>query len=273
MNDYKFSSSPQGRESKGADRIALVTGAGRGIGRGIALALAERGWSVVINYLGNKNAAQETLHIVKESGGKGLVVQADIAKASDRRRLVAETLDHFGNLDLLVNNAGMAPRQRLDILEVGEESYDEVLAVNLKGPFFLTQQVARIMIDLLGSGVIADPRIINISSISAYTSGPSRGEYCLSKAGMSMMTTLFADRLAEHGIGVYEIRPGVIETDMINPVKGKYDQLIADGLTPIRRWGQPDDVAKAVVAIAEGLFPFSTGEIFNVDGGFHLRRL
>jgi NAD(P)-dependent dehydrogenase (short-subunit alcohol dehydrogenase family) len=167
----------------------------------------------------------------------------------------------------------MAPRQRLDILEVGEDSYDEILAVNLKGPFFLTQQVACTMIDLLGTGVIDDPRIINISSISAYTSSPTRGEYCLSKAGLGMMTALFADRLAEYGIGVYEIRPGVIETDMTGLVKEKYDRMIADGFTPIQRWGQPGDVAKAVVAIAEGLFPFSTGEIFNVDGGFHLRRL
>ena len=187
--------------------------------------------------------------------------------------MVEEVLKRFGRLDLLVNNAGIAPRQRQDLLEMREESYDEVLAVNLKGPFFLTQQVARTMIDLLGSGVIENPRIINIGSISAYASSPNRGEYCLSKAGISMITALFADRLAESGIGVYEIRPGVIATDMTDAVKEKYDHLIANGLTPIQRWGQPEDVAKAVVAIAEGAFPFSTGEIFNVDGGFHLRRL
>jgi NAD(P)-dependent dehydrogenase (short-subunit alcohol dehydrogenase family) len=255
------------------NKVALVTGAGRGIGRGISLALTENGWSVVINYRGNKNAAEETIRIAVNRGGDGMIVQADISQPPDRQRLVAKTLDHFGRLDLLVNNAGIAPHQRLDILEVGEDSYDEVLAVNLKGPFFLTQQVARAMIALLETGVIADPRIINISSISAYTSSPNRGEYCLSKAGLGMMTALFADRLAEYGIGVYEIRPGVIETDMTGPVKEKYDQLIAKGMTPIKRWGQPDDVAKAVVAIAEGSFPFSTGEIFNVDGGFHLRRL
>lgn len=254
-------------------KVALITGAGRGIGRGIALALAERGWAVVINYRGNQGAAEETLRIAKDLGGEGFAIQADISQKTDRQRLVEKTLAQFGRLDLLVNNAGMAPRQRLDILEVGEASYEEVLAVNLKGPFFLTQQVARTMIDLLTSGIIADPRIINIGSISAYTSGHNRGEYCLSKAGLGMMTALFADRLAEYGIGVYEIRPGVIETDMIAPVKDKYDQLIANGLTPIKRWGQPDDVALAVVAIAEGLFPFSTGEVFNVDGGFHLRRL
>ena len=253
-------------------KVALVTGAGRGIGRGITLALAEHGWAVVINYHGNRSAAEDVMRIVNEMGRENLIVQADISKAVDRRRLVAETLEYFGCLDLLVNNAGIAPRQRLDLLEVEEDSYDEVMAVNLKGPFFLTQRVARTMIDLLDSEVITNPRIINISSISAYASGHNRGEYCISKAGMSMMTTLFADRLADYGIGVYEVRPGVIDTDMIDLVREKYNQLIIEGLTPIQRMGQPEDVAKAVVAIAEGLFPFSTGEIFNVDGGFHLRR-
>jgi 3-oxoacyl-[acyl-carrier protein] reductase len=254
-------------------RVALVTGASRGIGRAIALALAERGWSVAINYRSDLVSAQDVLRIANKYSGKNLLVQADISRAEERNRMVEEVLKRFGRLDLLVNNAGIAPRQRRDLLEMREESYDEVLAVNLKGPFFLTQQVARTMIDLLGSGVIENPRIINIGSISAYASSPNRGEYCLSKAGISMITALFADRLAESGIGVYEIRPGVIATDMTDAVKEKYDHLIANGLTPIQRWGQPEDVAKAVVAIAEGAFPFSTGEIFNVDGGFHLRRL
>ncbi len=273
MNNSKPSPSPGVREARGEGRVALVTGASRGIGRGIALALVEHGWAVVINYRGNRDAAEETLRIVEKGSGNGMLIQADISQPADRRRLIADTLEHFGRIDLLVNNAGIAPRQRLDILELGEDSYDEVLAVNLKGPFFLTQQVARAMIDFLGAGVMANPRIINISSISAYTSSSNRGEYCLSKAGLGMMTALFADRLAEYGIGVYEIRPGVIETDMTGPVKEKYDKMIADGFTPIKRWGQPGDIAKAVIAIAEGLFPFSTGEVFNVDGGFHLRRL
>ena len=156
---------------------------------------------------------------------------------------------------------------------MSEASYDEVMTVNLKGPFLLTQAVARRMIALVRAGVVQDPKIVNISSISAYTSSTNRAEYCLSKAGMAMMTALFADRLATEGINVYEIRPGVIETDMTSTVKGKYDRLIAEGLAPIRRWGQPDDVARAVVAIAEGYLPFSTGEVINVDGGFHLRRL
>jgi 3-oxoacyl-[acyl-carrier protein] reductase len=174
---------------------------------------------------------------------------------------------------VLVNNAGVAPRQRMDILDVTVESYERVMDTNLKGPFFLTQQIANKMIALLQAGIIDAPKIINISSMSAYTSSPNRGEYCMSKAGMSMMTLLFADRLAEYGINVYEVRPGIIATDMTSVVKEKYDKLIGEGLTPIKRWGQPEDVAKAVGAIAEGRLDFSPGQVINVDGGFHLRRL
>ena len=254
-------------------KVALVTGASRGIGRGIALSLAGRGWAIVVNWRGNADAAQETLRLIEQGGGQAVLVQADVADAADRTRLVDETLEAYGRIDLLVNNAAMAPRQRLDMLETSEASYDEVMAVNLKGPFFLTQRVARVMIELLAVGKIERPQIINIGSISAYTSSVMRPEYCLSKAGMGMLTALFADRLAEFGINVYELRPGIVETDMTRVVKAKYDKLISEGLTPIHRWGEPDDVAKAVVAIAEGYFPLSTGEIINVDGGFHLRRL
>jgi len=254
-------------------RVALVTGAGRGIGRGIAVALVERGWTVVVNYRNNAEAAAETVRLVEQAGGQALAVQADVAEAADRERLVEATLEKFGRIDLLVNNAGMAPRHRVDILETSEDSYDEVMLVNLKGPFFLTQRVARVMIELLETGVVEQPRIVNIGSLSAYTSSTNRAEYCLSKAGVAMMTALYADRLAEYGILVYEVRPGIVETDMTRAVKEKYDGLIAGGLTPIRRWGRPDDVARAVVALAEGYFPFSTGEVINVDGGFHLRRL
>ena len=228
---------------------------------------------MVVNYRRNVDAARETLRLVEAAGGTGLVVQADVARAGDRERLVTRTLERFGRIDLLVNNAGVAPRRRVDILETTEASYDEVMAVNLKGPFFLTQRVARVMIELLQAGAIREPKIVNIGSISAYTSSPSRGEYCISKAGLAMVTALFADRLAEHGIHVYEIRPGITATDMTSVVKERYDRLIAEGLTPIRRWGTPEDVARAVVAIAEGYLPFSTGEVINVDGGFHLRRL
>jgi NAD(P)-dependent dehydrogenase (short-subunit alcohol dehydrogenase family) len=202
-----------------------------------------------------------------------LSVQADIGVASDRDFLVRETLEKYGRLDLLVNNAGMAPRQRMDLLQTTEISYDEVMGVNLKGPFFLTQRVANVMIELLQQGKVEQPKIINIGSMSAYTASVNRGEYCISKAGMGMMTALFADRLAEYGILVYEVRPGVINTDMTSGVKGRYDALIGGGLTPLKRWGEPDDVARAVLAIVQGYLPFSTGEVINVDGGFHLRRL
>jgi len=255
------------------ERAALVTGAGRGIGRGIALGLAERGWAVLVNYRSDAEAAAETARLVAQAGGRGAAVQADISDPADRGRLVEETLERFGRIDLLVNNAGIAPRQRVDILEVGEISYDEVMAINLKGPFFLTQRVAKAMIGLIEAGTVERPKIVNVGSLSAYTSSPSRGEYCLSKAGVAMMTALYADRLAGYGIQVYEVRPGIIATDMTRVVRKKYDDLIAQGLTPIRRWGQPGDVARAVVAIAEGYLPFSTGEVINVDGGFHLRRL
>jgi len=251
-----------------SDQVALITGSGRGIGRGIALALAGRGWHIVINYRGNRQAAEETGAAVEKYGVTGYLVQGDVAEKADRERLVDETLERFGRINLLVNNAGMGPRQRVDMLFASEDSYDEVMATNLKGPFFLTQRVANEMIELVGSEVISEPKIVNIGSISAYTSSPARAEYCISKAGMGMMTALWADRLAEFGINVYEIRPGIIETDLTSVVKDKYDHLILDeGITPIQRWGQPEDIGKAVAAIAEGLFPFST------DGGFHISRL
>ena len=254
-------------------QVALVTGGGRGIGRGIALALARAGWQVAINYRGDAAAAQETLRLLQESGSGMLAIQADISSARDRARLLETVIQRFQRLDVLVNNAGMAPRQRTDLLSLSEASFDEVLSVNLKGPFFLTQQAAQIMLDLLKAGQIVSPKIINNSSISAYTASLNRGEYCISKAGVAMMTALFADRLAAEGVNVYEIRPGIIQTDMTAGVQEKYDALIAGGLTPIRRWGQPEDVARAVLAIASDALPFSTGEVINVDGGFHLRRL
>jgi 3-oxoacyl-[acyl-carrier protein] reductase len=248
-------------------RVALVTGAGRGIGRGIALALAAEGWQIGINYRTDHTAAAETLQQVEAAGGKGILIQSDIARLEDHERLVTTMLETFKRVDLLVNNAAIAPRQRADLLETKPESFDEVLGVNLRGVFFLTQRVAKRMLDQ-GAGMV-----INIGSISAYTSSLNRGEYCIAKAGLGMVTQLFADRLAASGIRVYELRPGIIETDMTGPVHEKYDRLIADGLTPIPRWGQPEDVARAVVALAEGQFPFSTGEVINVDGGFHIRRL
>jgi 3-oxoacyl-[acyl-carrier protein] reductase len=251
------------------DRIALVTGAARGIGRAIAVALAKEKWCVVINYRGNAEAAREALKLAEDSGGRGIIVRADVSVAADRTRLVAETLAAFGRIDLLVNNAGMAPRERMDLLEMTEASYDEVMATNLKGPLFLTQLVALRMIELKSERA----KIVNIGSLSAYAGSTNRGEYCISKAGVGMMTALFADRLAGYGINVYEVRPGIIHTDMTSAVKDQYDRRIAEGLTPIARWGEPEDVARAVVALAGDCFPFTTGEVINVDGGFHLRRL
>jgi NAD(P)-dependent dehydrogenase (short-subunit alcohol dehydrogenase family) len=174
---------------------------------------------------------------------------------------------------MLVNNAGVAPTERADILEASEESFDRVMSINLKGPYFLTQAIANWMIEQKEEEPDRTPRIVNTGSISAYTSSPERGEYCISKAGVGMMTKLYADRLAEYNIGVFEVRPGIVKTDMISAVQDKYDRLIADGITPIKRWGLPEDIGRAVGAIAEGRLDFSTGQVINVDGGFHLRRL
>jgi 3-oxoacyl-[acyl-carrier protein] reductase len=255
-------------------KTALITGASRGIGRGISLQLAQRGWQIVINYNSNREAAEKTLAEVRNFGGEGVIVPGNVGQLEDHAALVDAALSSFGRIDLLVNNAGVGPRVRVDMLMVGLESYDHVMETNLKGPFFLTQRVANIMIDLKQRKIVDTPAIVNISSISAYTSSTQRAEYCISKAGLSMTTKLWADRLAEFGINVYEIRPGIIATDLTSAVKDKYDRMIfEEGITPLRRWGQPEDIGKAVVAIAEGLLPFSTGEVFNVDGGFHLSRL
>ena len=254
-------------------KVAIITGSGRGIGQGIAVELARAAWTIMINDIGNPGLPGETLELVRSEGSDGTIVMGDVTSATDRQRIVDETLKAYGRIDLLVNNAGIAPRQRLDILEISEQSLQEVLAVNLTGPFFLTQLVARTMIDLISEKIIKNPKIINIGSISAFTSSTSRAEYCISKAGVAMCTLLYADRLADHGINVYEIRPGIIQTSMTAGVKEKYDRLIAEGITPIKRWGQPADIGKAIAAIAEDYLPFSTGQVINVDGGFHVQRL
>ena len=257
-------------------KTALVTGASRGIGRGIALELARAGGRVAINYAGNAEAAAEALALVKAAGGDGFVVQGDVAVAADRARMVAETVAQFGRIDLHVNNAGVAPKVRADLLDAGEESFDRLFAINLKGPYFLSQLIAKQMLQQARDAEGFRGRIVNITSISAYGASLNRGDFCMVKAGLAMMTKLFADRLANDGINVYEIRPGVIATDMTGGVKEKYDNLIIHaerGITPIRRWGVPDDIGRAVRAIAEDRFPFSTGAVFDVDGGFHLHRL
>ncbi|HEY3331686.1 MAG TPA: 3-ketoacyl-ACP reductase [Capsulimonadaceae bacterium] len=256
--------------------VSLVSGAGRGIGRGIAIELAKLGHAVAINYAGNSAAAEECLSFVREAGGDGIVVKADISDRDDRARLVKEVVDAYGRVDLLVNNAGVAPNVRADILEAGEESFDRLININLKGPYFLTQLVANQMIAQVAGHAPTEfgaPRIVTVSSMSAYTASVNRGDYCIAKAGLGMMTALYAARLAEYGIYVYEIRPGVIATDMTGGVKEKYDKLIEQKTWPIARWGAPSDIGRAVSSIARGDFPYSTGEVFNVDGGFHLRTL
>jgi NAD(P)-dependent dehydrogenase (short-subunit alcohol dehydrogenase family) len=266
------------------NQAALITGASRGIGRGIALELAKAGWSLVINFAGNAAAARKTAddcHSAASSRKHTIqaeICQADISSSADRKKLVDFTRDKFGRLDLLVNNAGVAPDVRADILEASEASFDRLININVKGPYFLTQLVAKWMVEQTKGSPASSvgalrPKIVTISSISAYTASTNRGDYCIAKAALSMLTPLYAARLAEHEINVYEIRPGVIATDMTGPVKEKYDKLISEGLTPITRWGQPEDIGKAVLAIANDLLPFSTGEVINVDGGFHLRRL
>ena len=259
-------------------RVALVTGSSRGIGRAIAIELARIGCDVMVNYVANEAAADETSEAAKSASGGTVRVskcRADIAELTEHAKLLETTRAEFGRLDFLVNNAGIASAKRADLLEATEESFDRLLRVNLKGPYFLSQAVARWMIEQKKSAAIENyaPAIINITSVSAFAASPERGDYCVSKAGLAMMTKLYALRLAEEGINVYEIRPGVIETDMTANVKDKYDRMIGEGLTPIPRWGQADDVARAVGAIASGGLPFSTGEVINVDGGFHLRRL
>lgn len=252
---------------------AIVTGSSRGIGRSVAVALASAGYGVTVNYARSADAANDVAREIERMGGKGIVVKGSVSNAADREKLVNETTNQFGRLDLLVNNAGITSQGRKDVLEATQESWDIVFDTNLKGPFFLSQLAAKAMIEGQEKGIVHRGTIINISSISAFAVSTNRADYCMTKAAMRMMTLLFATRLAEEKIRVYEVCPGIVATDMTAPVEEKYNRLIADGLTPIRRWGQPEDVAKAVLALADEHFPFSTGDCIHVDGGFHIRRL
>ena len=255
-------------------RVAVVTGGSRGIGRGIVGELAALGMAVVVNYRSDAGSAGSACREAERRGAaRALAVQADVGDLAGMRALLDRTLAEFGRLDIWVNNAGVAPERRLDLLETTPESWDRVLGTNLRGPFFLTQAVARTMVELVAAGAVEDPQITFITSISSVAASVNRGEYCVAKAGLSMVAQLFAVRLAEHGIKVYEVRPGIIATDMTAPVQAAYDRRIAEGLSPIRRWGTPADVGRAVAALAAGALPFSTGEVLYVDGGLHLRRL
>jgi NAD(P)-dependent dehydrogenase (short-subunit alcohol dehydrogenase family) len=259
--------------SQASDRIhpvALVTGGGRGIGRGICLELARHGYAVAINFTTNETSARQTQDLVGQHSDS-LLCHADVGVPAERERLVDDVLARWGRIDVLVNNAAITSVGRRDILDATEESWDRVLAINLKGPFFLSQRVAREMVRLLPN--LANPTLVNISSLSSYTASINRGDYCVSKTGLGMVTKLFAARLAEYGIRVYEVCPGIIESDMTAGSREAYDRLIAEGLTPIRRWGTPADVGQAVVALVQGKIPFATGNVLHVDGGYHIRRL
>ncbi|HNT89604.1 MAG TPA: 3-ketoacyl-ACP reductase [Candidatus Hydrogenedentes bacterium] len=257
---------------------AFVTGASRGIGRGVAIELARHGYNVVgAATKADPGNLVEGLYEVKdrveELGAQFLPVAGDIANREDHARMVDEALAAFSAIDVLVNNAGVAPLERLDLLDTTEESFDRLMHINLRGPFFFTQDVAVQMIEQVQEGRAIVPCIIFITSISADTASPNRAEYCISKAGLSMAAQNFAVRLAQHGINVYELRPGIIETDMTAPVRAKYDALIAEGLLLQPRWGTPEDVGRAVVGLAEGYFAYATGAVIEVGGGFGVKRL
>lgn len=254
-------------------KVALITGGTRGIGLGISRALAAEGYDLALN---GQRAKPEIRLVLDELSGNGsdvIYCRGNLANPEERRSIWKQVLDHFGRVNLLVNNAGMAPRERKDILETEEESYQEVMDVNLTGPYFLTQQTANQMLEKKESNPSFSACIINISSVSATLASVNRGEYCISKAGMSMMTQLFAVRLGEADIPVFEVRPGVTQTDMTNGVREKYDRMIADGLTLQRRWGMPEDVGRVVASLARGDMAYSTGQVILVDGGMTIGRL
>ena len=244
--------------------VATVTGGSRGIGKTITEELLKIGYSVIVTA---RNRSSDIGELERKYEGKIFFLTCDISAEDDRKSLAAFIREKFGRLDLLVNNAGVAPRERKDILEITPEDFDYITDINLKGTFFLTQELTPLLIKNEKS------RIVNISSMSAYTASVNRGEYCISKAGISMITKLFAARLAEYGVSVIEIRPGIIETDMTSKVKEKYEKLISEGITPVSRMGQPIDVARCVISVAEGNFDFCTGTVIDCDGGFNVRRL
>lgn len=259
-------------------KTAIITGAGQGIGRGIALELAKCDFNIVAvdviyqpeNY---EKGLFEVMKRVQEAGTEFLPIQADIANLADHEKILQQALDRFGAIDVLVNNAGVAPKQRLDVLETTAESYDRVMNINTRGPFFLTQTIVRQMIRQHETNPQTSHYVIFISSISAYYSSPSRAEYCLSKAAISHAARIFAHRLSAFGIRVFELRPGIIQTDMTAMVKARYDRLIAEGLVPQQRWGYPEDVGKAVVGLVKGYFDYSTGMIAEISGGMNICRL
>ena len=254
-------------------RVALITGGSRGIGFGIAKELAKNGFDLAINGVRPVDGVQDAISELKKSGSDVIYCRGNIAVTGDRENMIREVKDHFGKLHVLVNNAGIAPKERRDILDATEESFDDVVFTNLKGPYFLTQKVANWMIDQKKINTDFNGCIINISSMSSTVVSVNRGEYCISKAGISMATQLFAVRLGEFNIPVFEVRPGIIATDMTVGVTEKYDKLIAEGLCVQQRWGTPEDVGKVVASLAKGNFMYSTGQVIMVDGGLTIPRL
>jgi 3-oxoacyl-[acyl-carrier protein] reductase len=254
-------------------RVALITGGTRGIGYGIAKQLADNGFDIAVNGTREPGLVEDAVKQLRATGVHVLYCKGNIASDEDRKEIIQNVKEHFGKLHVLVNNAGIAPRERNDILHASEESFDEVLSINLKGPYFLSQQVANWMIEQKKKDSAFAGCIVNISSMSATVASVNRGEYCVSKAGLAMATQLFAVRLGEFDIPVYEVRPGIINTDMTAGVKEKYDKLIEEGLCIQKRWGTSDDVGKAVCSLALGNFPYSTGQVIMVEGGLTLLRL
>jgi len=256
------------------ERVALVTGGARGIGLGISEALAREGYVLAVCGTRSAEAAAPQLEALQQCGGEVCYIQADVSLAADRSRLLEAVRARFGALHVLVNNAGVAPQVRADLLDASEESFERVMRINLQGPYFLTQAVARWMVEQRRVDAAFCGCIVNIGSVSAEVASVLRGEYCVAKAGVTMMTRLFASRLGQEGVTVYEVRPGIIRSDMTGPVQDKYDALIADSdLLIQKRWGEPEDVGRAVASLARGDFPYSTGQIVHVDGGLSVQRL
>ena len=254
-------------------KTALITGGSRGIGYGIARALAAEGYNLAINGVRSEGDVGAPLKELRDRGADVIYCQGNIGSSEDRKRIFQKAVDHFNTIDLLVNNAGVAPAVRKDLLELDEENYDRLLDINLKGTFFFTQLVAKQMLKDKETNPSYHPCIISITSISAEVASINRGEYCMSKAGLGMMTKLFAARLGDANIPVYEVRPGVISTDMTSGVKEKYDKLISEGLFIEKRWGTPEDIGRIVAALSRGDIPYSTGQVIQADGGMGIRRL
>ena len=254
-------------------RVALITGGSRGIGLGIAKEFAKNGFDLAVNGVRPVDDVKDAMSELKKWGSDVIYCRGNISVTEDRGNIIGEVKDHFGKLHVLVNNAGVAPKERRDILDATEESFDDVVFTNLKGPYFLTQKVANWMIDQKKIDKDFNASIINISSMSSTVVSVNRGEYCISKAGISMATQLFAVRLGEFNIPVFEVRPGIIETDMTAGVKEKYDKMIAEGLCVQQRWGLPEDVGKVAASLANGNFMYSTGQVIMVDGGLTIPRL